>query len=71
MNHCPYSPASLPSLPSLQLLLCVLRQSPRQRHPELLVNYNSRQAPPPAASPSLVRMLWQTWHRELGGGERL
>lgn len=25
----------------------------------------------PAASPSLVRMLWQTWHQELGGGERL
>lgn len=25
----------------------------------------------PAAFPGLVRMLWQTWHRELGGGERL
>lgn len=25
----------------------------------------------PAGSASAVRMLWQTWHRELGGGERL
>lgn len=71
MNHWPYSPASPPHFPAAAALCPQSKVQCRGVPPQRLVNYDSRQAPLRAASPSLVRMLWQTWHRELGGGERL